>query len=175
MGRSKKQRKNNTTKTVSLPTNINTEDLQYIIAQAIKEANNCKEEDDPKKLPRITSKQLISIFFGKLKNFSSHNGTIALVQVFILPICILIKWCGYILATILLVGAIVTAICEPSLTQIWATSFIILFAIILWLVARLFGIASIEIEKSKKPDVVYGFASFLLAIIAIAISLIDLA
>lgn len=158
--------------TISPLKEITPEELEHVIARAIVEAETIKNRPPNPINRKITAKRLFKIMFGRLNRMTPQNSIISLAQIIVIPICNGIKWIGYIISILVFLSAISAVICQFSISQLFASLLFVSFAIAIWLIARLFGAASVEIEKTNSPELAYNFASFFLAIIAIVTSII---
>ena len=169
------EKRNNADKDVTMAhscTNVDSEKYQRSITETNRGAQS--KNKLPTTNAKFTATKILKIMFAKLKDIEPKNGTISLVQIITIIICTASKWIGYAIAAVMFLGAIIDVFFQFSIFQLVASLWLILMSVVIWLIARLFGAASIEIEKTNSPELAYGFASFLFAVIAIIISIVDL-
>lgn len=176
----KKEKKKNIVNEIRLPDNISKDEWQHIIANAIVEADELKEKkkEEIKKAQSAKRKGFrgfIKLMFCPKKVVEGDFTTTSLLKQ---PMILLLNIAAIIL---LLFGLLVLAIVPISHyfasvnTISWfALFFSIPFGILTLMFARVFHIASLEIDKIDDSTYVFGaFASFY-AIISVVISIIAL-
>lgn len=189
---------------VSLPTNISAEEMQHIIARAMVEADEIKEQnkqakkeaalkqwrsdigykeyDDKCKLWRGTK-----TFFNRLKCFckvcvlpkkkiQGDRASFSLMQLFLQTFFALAKWL-LVLVTIASAGVGIYTFCTSTvISPDWVASlYFIAAAIPLFLLSRLFRMASIEVEKIEDRNYLFGLFASVASIVSIIIAIIAIA
>lgn len=142
---------------------------------AAQEAPKKQETNEPPKRRKTTVKDVLWIFFCPLKKLKLQNSALSLIKLITSVVCRAISVIGYCIAVIMAMGGAVTllGLGTTHLEAIAVTAPVlqILLAIIIWLMSRLIAAAGIEIEQTDNENLVFGVSAFILAIIAIIVSM----
>ncbi len=205
-GRNKKNKQTQQNKpepkvNVSLPTNISAEEMQHIIARAMVEADEIKEQnkqakkevalkqwrsdigykeyDDKCKLLRGTKtflnrlKCFAKVCFIPKKKIQGDRASFSLMQMFLQAFFVLTKWLLVLAAIVSVIAGIVGLCTSPILSAAWAMGIYLVFvAIPLFLISRMFRMASIEVEKIEDRNYLFGLFASVASIVSIIIAII---
>lgn len=186
---------------VSLPANISAEEMQHILARAIVEADELKEQNKQAKKEEALKQwredigykeyddkcklwRGIKTFFNRLKCFckvcvlpktkiQGDRASFSLMQLFLQSFFVLVKWL-LVFVTIASAGVGIYTLCtSPVLSPDWVASiYNIVAAIPLFLLSRLFRMASIEVEKIEDRNYLFGLFASVASIVSIVIAII---
>lgn len=121
--------------------------------------------------PRKSLKNILRVFFCPLRKLKTKNSALSLVKIITSLVCRCISMLGYICAIVMLLKGIFELIRDFSLDSAFTAVFCLLFAAVIWLLSRLIAATGLEIEETNNESLIFGIASFILAIIAIIISM----
>lgn len=198
----KKSKKQNKTEAKAVSGPIFTEEqMQHLIAHAIVEADEIKEHNRQAKKEEALKQWRIDIgykeyhdkcklwrgiktFFNRLKCFckvcvlpktkiQGDRASFSLMQLFLQSFFVLAKWL-LVLVTIASAGVGIYILCtSPVLSPDWVASiYNIVAAIPLFLLSRLFRMASIEVEKIEDRNYLFGLFASVASIVSIVIAII---
>ncbi len=186
---------------IVLPDSLSAKEMQHIIAQAIVEAEEIKEQNGQAKKEKALKQwrsdigykeyddkcrlwRGVKTFFNRLKCFAKvcflpqkkiqgDRASFSLMQMFLHIFFILVKWL-LVLATISSAGVGIYSLCtSPVLSTDWIVSlYSTVIAIPLFLLSSLFRMASIEVEKIEDRNYLFGLFASVASIVSIVIAII---
>lgn len=189
---------------VALPSGMSAEEMQHILARAIVEADELKELNKQAKKEEALKQwredigykeyddkcklwRGIKTFFNRLKCFckvcvlpkkkiQGDRASFSLMQLFLQSFFVLAKWL-LVLVTIASAGVGIYTLCTSpvSSSDLVASFYFIVAAIPLFLLSRLFRMASIEVEKIEDRNYLFGFFASVASIVSIVIAIIAIA
>lgn len=150
--------------------------LSAAITTAIIAAHNPKEEvvEEVKTVPTPQKKSvrdILRVFFCPLKKLKIQNSAVSLVKIVTSVACQAISKIGYVLAVLMVVAGVLALCSTPGLYETSVAVTQIAFAVVIWLMSRLLAATGIEIEQTDNENLVFSVSAFILAIIAIVISM----
>ena len=139
-----------------------------IVAQELPTSQETAEEP---KHSRKTVKDIFRVFFCPLKKLKIQNSALSLVKIITSFVCIAISKLGYLCAILMVVSGIYDAVKDFNIATVISMSIQLLFATIVWLLSRLIAATGMELEQTNNENLVFGVSAFILAIIAIIVSM----
>lgn len=186
---------------VTPPAGMSSDEMQHVIAMAIVEAEEIKErkKQEQKEAERKEWRETIrykeyddkcklwrgiKTFFNRLKCFckvcvlpkkkiQGDRASFSLMLLFLQSFFVLAKWL-LVFVTIASAGVGIYTLCtSPVLSPDWVASiYNIVAAIPLFLLSRLFRMASIEVEKIEDRNYLFGLFASVASIVSIVIAII---
>ena len=155
-------------------TDADIERLTKAITSAIIEAEQQKGKTADSVSPpkRKSIKDILRVFFYPIRKLKTENSALSLVRSVTSIVCWCIAGLGYIIAIVLFLKGIYELISNFSAAFIFVALLDLLFAAVIWLLSRLMAATACEMEKTNSETLIFGIASFILAIIAIVVSMI---
>lgn len=150
------------------------ERLTKAITSAIMEAEQqkIKTADSVSSPKRKSIKDILRVFFCPLHKLKTENSALSLVKITTFMVCWFTSKVGYAVAVIMFLFGILGLILDFSVASIFVRLIQVLSAAAIWLLSRLIEATGLEIEKTNSETLIFGIASFILAIIAIAVSML---
>lgn len=169
---------------VALPSGISAEEMQYIIAKAMVEAEELKEqkkneqrekerEEWEKTVGKNPFKRFFRVLFMSKKHIKGDKTTFALLKMFIEMFFGL----AMILTLLFSISAIVSiplqyVIDAMPKMSVGENVLLGLYALVSFLFSRMFRIASIEIDKIEDRNLLFGIFASITSIVSIVIAVL---
>ena len=120
---------------------------------------------------RKSIKDVLRVFFWPLKKLKTENSALSLVKLTTSSACWAISMLGYIAAVVLLLSGIPELVTNFSMASVFVAVLRLLFAVAIYLLSRLIKATGLEIERTNNEGLIFGISSFILALIAIIVSM----
>ena len=142
-----------------------------IAAQEAPKPQEVQEAQEPPAPRKKTAKEMFKIFFWPIRKLKVQDSALSLVKIVTSVACQAISKLGYILAIYMVVVGIIEVCENPSLDIILASAMQIAFSVVIWMMSRLLAATGWELEQTNNENLVFGVSAFILAIIAIIVSM----
>ena len=140
-------------------------------AQETPKPQEVQEAQEPPAPRKKTAKEMFKIFFWPIRKLKVQDSALSLVKIVTSVACQAISRVGYVLAILMVVIGVLEICKSPNLNTILTTAIQTAFAIVIWLMSRLLAATGWELEQTNNENLVFGVSAFILAIIAIIVSM----
>lgn len=187
--------------TIAAPSGISAEEMQHIIARALVEADDIKEQQKREKekaelkewrstmgYKEYSDKcrlwRSIKSFFNRLfcfvklcyiprKDIHGDRASFAIMKMFLEAFFTFAKWLLTLTAIVSVVYGIALFFIPESTVVLWTSNVgLIFFGFTLFLLSRMFRMASIEVEKIEDRNYLFGLFASVASIVSIIIAII---
>ena len=145
--------------------------LSTAITTAIIAAQEPTNPQEPPALRKKTVKEMLKIFFWPIRKLKLQDSALSLVKIVTSVACQIISRLGYILAIYMVKVGIEEIHDNPNLDRIITLAIQLAFSATIWMLSRLLAATGWELEQTNNENLVFGVSAFILATIAIVVSM----